>query len=105
MKLSEAEFKATAGKPMRRLGPEAQPPVDFWPYFESIPPEDFEGHDCSAGSVTYVWEHPEGSFQHVLIDSEDKKVFMALVLNVRERQVLGHHLMDLGRAAGQKDQG
>ncbi len=97
MKLSESEFKATAGKPMRRLGPESEPPVDFWPYFEAIPQEDFEGRDCGEGSVTYVWEHPEGRFQHVLVDSKDKNVFMALVLDVRARKVLGHHLLDLGR--------
>lgn len=101
-KLSESEFKSTAGSPMRRLGPEAEPPADVWPYFEEIPPEDFEGHDCSDGSVTYVWENPEGSYQHVLVDSRVKNVFMALVLDVHGRRVVGHHLLDLRRLSGVK---
>ena len=95
MKLSETEFKATAAVPMKRLGPDAEPPLDFWAYFEAIPEADFEGHDCSAGDVTYVWEHPEGRYQHVLIDSADGNVFMALVLDAAEKRVVGHHLLDL----------
>jgi len=100
MKLSEREFKTTMGSPMRRFGPEAEPPVDFWPYFEAIPLADFEGHNCTEGSVTYVWEHPEGRYQHVLVNSEDKNIFMALVLSVKDQLVLGHHLLDLNREYG-----
>lgn len=74
--------------------------MDFWPYFEEIPAADFEGHNCTEGSVTYVWEHPDGSYQHVLVDSKDKNVFMALVLDVKKKQVHGHHLLDLNRLYG-----
>ena len=99
MKLSKSEFKSTAATPMRRLGADAEPPIDFWPYFESIPAADFEGHDCGEGSVTYVWEHPQQYFQHVLINTQDPNVFMALVLDLRQKTIMGHHLMDLNPAA------
>src|SRR2546422_2595785 len=77
--LSESEYHATFGQPMKRLASDVAPPFDFWDYFESIPLSHFEGHDCSAGSVTYVWENPAGQFQHVLVDSVDKNTFMVLV--------------------------
>jgi hypothetical protein len=74
--LSRTEYLATMAEPMKRLPSNATPPVSFWDYFEATPSVDFEGHDCSEGVVTYIWEHPSGKYQHVLVDSEDKNVFM-----------------------------
>lgn len=88
---------------MKQLGPEAAPPFDFWSYFQTIPARDFEGHDCSAGAVTYVWEHPNGIFQHVLVNSEDKNVFIVLVLEIPTQRVVGHILLDLNREYGLKE--
>jgi hypothetical protein len=85
---------------MKRLASDAAPSFEFWDYFESIPELDFEGHDCSAGLVTYVWEHPSGRFQHVLVNSEDKNVFMVLILDIPGRKVSGHRLLDLNREYG-----
>jgi len=98
--LSEAEYLATMAEPMKRLASEAGAPFEFRDYFDAIPQPDFEGHDCSSGSVTYVWEHPTCSYQHVLVDSEDKNVFMVLVLDIVARDVLGHRLLDLNREYG-----
>lgn len=102
-RLTEAEFKATSGEPMRRVAPDEGPVFDFWPYFEAIPEEDFEGFDCSAGSVSWVWEHPDGLYQHVLVDSEDRDVFMVLVLDLGVKLVIGHRLLDLPREYGLRD--
>jgi len=99
-RLLQAEFLATFGEPMKQLPLDAAPPFDFWDYLQAIPVSDFEEHDCSACSVTYVWEHPNGTFQHVLVNSEDKNVFLVLVLDISSRCVLGHILLDLNREYG-----
>ena len=99
-RLSKAEYLATMGQPMKRLPSDAGPSFEFWHYFYGIPESEFRGHDFSAGSVTYVWEHPAGNIQHVLVDSEDKNVFMVLVLDISSRSVLGHRLLDLNREYG-----
>ena len=99
-RLSEEEYTRAFGHPMKRLAKDAAPPFDFWPYFESIPEADFEGHDCRAGSVSYVWENDQASFQHVLINSEDKNVFMVLVLDLQKHAVHGHRLLDLNQEYG-----
>ena len=85
---------------MQPAGQGEEPPFDFWPYFDSIPAADFEGHDCSAGAVTYVYRHPSGRFEHVLVDSEDRNVFMVLVLDRDAQTVVGHRLLDLPRLYG-----
>jgi hypothetical protein len=95
--LSETEYLATMAEPMKPLPADAVPPFDFWDYFEAIPSADFEGHDCSAGMVDHAWQHPIRLIQHVLVTSEDKNVFMVLVLDLASQKVLGHRLLDLNR--------
>jgi hypothetical protein len=100
MQLSETEFLATMAEPMKRMSSDGNSPVKFGDYFDAIPTSDFCGHDCSSGSVTLVWEHPKGLYQHVLINSEDKNVFMVIVLDLANRTVLGHRLLDLNKLYG-----
>ena len=98
--LSKEEYLATMAVPMKQLPPDAEAPFPFWDYSDAIPAVDFEGHDCSEGAVTYVWEDPNRKYQHVLINSEDNNVFMVLVLDLPSRSVLGHRLLDLNQEYG-----
>jgi hypothetical protein len=88
------------GETRERVGADEPPPFDFWPYFEAIPTGDFEGHDCSAGVVEYVWRMAPGSFEHVLVRSEQPNVFMVIVLDRQRQVVYGHRLLDLNREYG-----
>jgi hypothetical protein len=101
--LSEAEFLATFNAPMRQAGPDDEPPFDFWEYVEAIPARDFEGRDCSEGSVRTVYRDASGRYEHVLIDSDDREVFMVVVLDRESKTVLGHRLLDLPRLYGLRD--
>jgi hypothetical protein len=94
-RLAEDEFRATFAASMQRVGPEEYPPFDFWPYFEAIPQEDFGSYDCADGTVTSAWRTGDGRYEHVLIDSKDRDVFMVLVLDLKGERVTGHHLLDL----------
>lgn len=98
--LSQKEFRATFGEPGHQVGADEPPPFDFWTYFESIPVSDFEGHDCSAGRVDYAWRMPPGPYLHVLVSSEDRNIFMVLVLDCQANAVHGHRLLDLNSEYG-----
>jgi hypothetical protein len=101
--LSNQEFALTFQEPMHRLPPEAEPAFDFWPYFDSIPDGDFRGHDCSDGQVDYVYRHPQGRLEHVLVNSSTPDIFMVLVLDQLTKTVVGHHLLDLPKLYGLSD--
>jgi hypothetical protein len=96
--LNREQYLATFGEMRSRVPTEDIPPFDFWPYFDAIPARDFEEHDCSDGEVDYAWS--TGRYQHVLVNSEDKNVFMVLVLDVEKRKVYGHRLLDLNKEYG-----
>jgi hypothetical protein len=99
-RLTDDEFKATAVPGAERVGSDEEPPFDFWDYFDAIPEHDFEGHDFSAGEVSYAWNMPGTAYQHVLVECETPNVFLVLVLDVPGRSVAGHHLLDLNRLYG-----
>ena len=99
-RLTDQEFKATAGPDKRRVGPDEEPPFDFWDYFDAIPAEDLGGHDFSEGRVSYVWAMLGTPYQHVLVECDTPDVLLVLVLDVPGRAVTGHHLLDLNRLYG-----
>ena len=92
--LSNEAFRATFKAPMQRVPVAALPSLDFFCYFDAIPSADFDDHIC-PGNVTYVWEDATTRYQHILFNSEDKAVFMVVVLDLKAMKVLGHHLLDL----------
>ena len=97
--LDELTFAASFGAKMERV--DGAPPFDFWPYVELIPDADYEGFDGSEGQVSNVWRSDDGHFEHVLIDTkEDSNVFMVIVLDLRERCVFGHRLLNLTKEYG-----
>ena len=80
---------------MQRLSQDSSPPFDFWPYFDQIPENDFEGCDCSEGQVDMVWSDSNESLQHVLVKSSEENVFMVLVLDTKSKTMKGHYLLNL----------
>src|SRR5882757_6933021 len=96
--LDEDAFRATFGSRMVRVQSDGNAPFPIWSYVDQIPSKDFQGYDCSEGSVQWVWRSEDGRFEHVLIDAkEDKDVFMVVVLDLTKREVFGHRLMDFKR--------
>ena len=102
--LDEGAYRKTFGKKMVRVGSDGNAPFPFWSYVDQIPKEDFRGYDCSEGSVQWVWRSDDARFEHILIDTkEDKDVFMVIVLDVTNREVVGHRLMDFKREYGLRE--
>jgi hypothetical protein len=104
-RILDEEWPLFFAEPMQRLSLEEEPPFDFWPYVEEIPNGDFNGFDCSDGRVEYVYRHPDGRLEHVLINSSDPNIFMVIVLDRAANSVVGHHLLDLPKLYGLREGG
>ena len=97
--LTAGQFRATYGATRHRVGDE-DPPFDFWPYVDGIPATDFDGHDCTDGIVQVIYRMEPSAYENVLIRSEDRNVFMVIVLDRDAGTVHGHRLLDLNREYG-----
>ena len=85
---------------MQHIPLNVEPPIPVWAYFDAIPAGDFADHDCSAGNVSNAWTDATGNFQHVLINTENKNIFMVIVLDLRNDSIFGHRLLDLNHEYG-----
>jgi hypothetical protein len=99
--LSDDEVLDTFSHPMRRMeDPNEAAPVNLRDYFAEIPAVDFGGHDCSAHDIFHVYVDARGRFEHVLVSSENPNVFMAVIVDRKDRKVYGHQLLNLREKYG-----
>jgi hypothetical protein len=50
--------------------------------------------------VDWVYRYADESFEHVLVSSDQRNVFMVIVLDLTRRVVYGHHLLNLNELYG-----
>ncbi|MCU1678931.1 MAG: hypothetical protein JWM93_3689 [Frankiales bacterium] len=100
-RLSEAEYTATIyGRPRPNSGPDdsvagAQNAFGTQAYFESLPGAEWQGHDFSGGAVSLVYTMAGRRWRHVLVESTNPLVKLVLVINLTQREVHGHFVLDL----------
>jgi hypothetical protein len=103
--LDEAQYLATFREPMRDItGTEREDVVDIWSYFDSLPTEDWQGFSAADDGVVHqVYRSGDGRYGHVLIATTAAEVFMVLMVDLEQRAVYGHRLLDLPKLYGLRD--
>src|SRR5271165_886592 len=98
--LTEGEFTATTTPKMHNVTETATDVLDIWPYVESVPATDLEGHSNYDRFVEVVYRSDVNRFHHVLVMTRTKNVYLAVVVNLAHDSIYGHRLLDLNRAYG-----
>ena len=99
-KLGEPEFLATYAAPMANVTADPGEAIDVWPYVDAVPDEDLEGHEVWDHFVEYVYRSADDLFDHVLVMTRTKDVYLAVVVDRRAMTVYGHRLLDLPKEYG-----
>jgi hypothetical protein len=99
--LTDEAFHSTMVDPMKAPPKDGEEePCDIWQYIEAIPDEDFAGFsiaDCDVETVRRTGDH---RFDHVLIPTKTKNVYLAVVVDLPSNSVFGHHLLNLNEKYG-----
>ena len=96
-RLTEAEYTATIYGEPRPVNPRHT--AGQWrPYLANLPTTEWLGHDFGPGVVAAIYDMAGMHWRHVLIASEDPRVQLALVINLRDSAVRGHFVLDLSGA-------
>ena len=98
--LSQEAFLATLVDPMANVTARANPLVDIWPYVDQIPEGDLKGFVIEHGLVELVYRTGDDRFDHVLIPTLTKNVYLVIVVLRTEPKVFGHHLLNLNEQYG-----
>jgi hypothetical protein len=87
-------FKA----PMANVTDEADPPVDIWPYVDSL---DLDSLGLPhVGDVRHVYRDAENRFDQVLIGTGRFNALLVIVVDLRDHTIRGHHVLDLNAEYG-----
>ena len=98
--LSEDAFLGTFAPPMRNVTQDATNVIDIWPYVASVPTADLLGHQVYDQFVEYVYRDATGRFDHVLVMTKTKNVYLTVVVDLVGDVIHGHHLLDLNEKYG-----
>ena len=101
--LSEPEFKTTFAASMEEVSQTAGNVIDIWPYVQAVSSEDLQQHTVCEQSVESVYRMGDGHFDHILVMTRTKNVYLVIVVNLLENSIHGHHLLDLNREDGLKE--
>ncbi len=74
--------------------------VDIWQYIDSIPESDFDGFSIGDNDVQMVRRTGDLKYDHVLIPTETRNVYLVLVVDLAGEFVFGHHLLNLNHKYG-----
>ena len=99
-RLDDAAFCSTFVAPLRDVTQEATNVINIWPYVESVPSTDLEGHEVYGQFVEYVYRDRTGRYDHVLVMTRTKNVYLAVVVDIANDQIFGHHLLNLNEKYG-----
>jgi hypothetical protein len=92
-KMSAEAFNNTFQAPMQDVTGTAEQLLDIWPYVDAIPLADLDSFELA--DVAYVYLNPSRNYQHVLVATEDKNVFLVIVIDVKQVKIRGHHLLNM----------
>jgi len=98
--LTESEFKGTFADTMHNVTETVTDVLDIWPYVRAVPAADLQGHSTCDGLVDVVYRGDDDRFEHVLVMTNTKNVYLAVVVDLPRDSIYGHRLLDLNREYG-----
>ncbi|EKE87658.1 hypothetical protein [Idiomarina xiamenensis] len=96
-RLSSTEFNRTFSIPMRDISDSAEKIVDIWPYLTQVLADEYAEVDTGAWDTEYVYENPQQTHQHVLINAGMENVYLVVVIDIDNRCIFGRHLLNLNQ--------
>ena len=73
---------------------------DIQPYVDSIPVKDLGGNELTDMLVEAVYRSSNDKYDHVLLITKTKNVFLLIVVDLVSDCIYGHHLLDLNKEYG-----
>ena len=98
--LDATELEVTFAVPMRNVLATVTNVIDIWPYVAAIPTNELFGNTIVDGCVEHVYRNGNDTFDHVLVVTKTKNVFLTIVVDLVRDTIFGHHLLDLNQEYG-----
>lgn len=74
--------------------------LNIWPYVDSVPAADLEGYSIYEDFVEQVYRSRDGRFDHVLVMTRTKNVYLVVIVDLGRESIFGHYLLNLNEKYG-----
>ena len=98
--LTEKEFESTFTPPMTDITSSAEEMINIWPYVEKVLSSEYADAETDSWDVEYVYINQPESHQHILLNTEMENIFLVVVVDVTNKSIYGHHLLNLNQKYG-----
>ena len=100
--LTETEFWNTFGNGMTDITQmEIDEPIDIWDYVKHLTENqtvDLIVYEKEL--VENVYRNDLKTFDHILLPTENQNVFLTIVVDLKNKKVFGHKILDLNKEYG-----
>lgn len=102
--LTEIEFKKTFGNSMTDITQmETEDPIEIWGYVESLAKTNVVNQIVfDKKLVELVYRNDLETFDHILLPTKNKNLFTVIVVDLKNKVIFGHRLLDLNKEYGLK---
>jgi hypothetical protein len=103
IELTEEEYKGTMVGGMVDITETAEPIVNIWPYVEELTTKNIDlGYVYEQELVESVYGNAANTCHHVLLPTNERNVFVIIIVDVKAAQIKGHFYLDLNSEYGLK---
>jgi len=103
IELTTDQYKSTFDKKMVDVTETAQPVVDIWPYVAQLVKDNVVlTYVLEKQLVETVTRNSANTFDHILLPTNNKNIFIVIVVDLEQGQIMGHILLDLENEYGIK---
>ena len=101
IELTPEEFINTMSAEMEDVTEWAEPVTDIAPYVQALIDEHLIlPNTLDDELIEIIYRNEEGTYDHVLLPTENDEVFIAIVIDLVEEAIMGHYKMDLNNEPG-----
>lgn len=94
--LSRKEFEKTFSNKMIDVTKTAEPIVNIWEYAKVLSNQQLiPAIVYNKEFVKFVYRNNENTFEHILLPTSEKNVFVIIVVNIIEKKIEGHYKIDI----------
>jgi PBP1b-binding outer membrane lipoprotein LpoB len=99
--LSRKEFEKTFSNKMIDVTKTAEPIVNIWKYAKVLSNQKLiPSIVYNKELVEFVYKNSKNTFEHILLPTSEKNVFIIIVVNIIEKKIEGHYKIDIEKEYG-----
>ena len=99
-RLHDREFHATLVEPMRNITGTEREAIEIWRYYNANAPADLHPFCVDDPEVELVYRAGNDHYDHVLIPTRTKNVYLVLVVDLFLKEIVGQHVLNLNDKYG-----